>query len=219
MSASDRQYVQPLLGYDWIAGTHNINLHITSSLSVTHTDSLWICSVSFLSEGILDVESSLEHSDEFFNNLLSFRSINQNECVHRQQEGSVVHNSHTPVHLDIVTGTRKPYMSKTITCQEMKKKSIMKTDDLVVMQCVLSLQICNFHYLLRDNLLGWIIRAFIYEKTNMKTGLNCLVYAQQRQYVMSSCLQLMSVVELLLCFHWSSLIGFLRIPFQSHHHC
>ena len=68
------------------------------------------------------MESSLEHSDEFFNNLLSFRSINQNECVHRQQEGSVVHNSHTPVHLDIVTGTRKPYMSKTITCQEMKKK-------------------------------------------------------------------------------------------------
>lgn len=50
--ASDRQRVQPLLGYDWIAG-------------------------------VLDAEDSLvERSDEFFNDLRMFRSINKNECIH-----------------------------------------------------------------------------------------------------------------------------------------
>lgn len=56
-SASDRQRLQPLLGYDWIAG-------------------------------ILDAESSLtEHSEQFFNDLRTFRQVNRDECVHSQQAG------------------------------------------------------------------------------------------------------------------------------------
>ncbi|XP_054883208.1 migration and invasion-inhibitory protein isoform X2 [Poeciliopsis prolifica] len=50
--ASDRRHVQPLLGYDWIAG-------------VLDTEN-----------------SLLEHSDEFFNDLCMFRSANKDECVH-----------------------------------------------------------------------------------------------------------------------------------------
>ncbi|XP_035980498.1 migration and invasion-inhibitory protein [Fundulus heteroclitus] len=50
--ASDRHRVQPLLGYDWIAG-------------------------------VLDADDSLvERSDEFFNDLHVFRSLNKDECVH-----------------------------------------------------------------------------------------------------------------------------------------
>ncbi|XP_034388119.1 migration and invasion-inhibitory protein [Cyclopterus lumpus] len=56
ISASDRHRVQPLLGYDWIAG-------------------------------VLDAEDSLiERSDEFFNDLHTFRSLNKDECVHNPQE-------------------------------------------------------------------------------------------------------------------------------------
>ncbi|XP_022065500.2 migration and invasion-inhibitory protein isoform X1 [Acanthochromis polyacanthus] len=50
--ASDRHSLQPLLGYDWIAG-------------------------------VLDAEDSLvDRSDEFFNDLHVFRSLNREECVH-----------------------------------------------------------------------------------------------------------------------------------------
>ncbi|XP_035517056.1 migration and invasion-inhibitory protein [Morone saxatilis] len=55
--ASDRHHLQPLLGYDWIAG-------------------------------VLDAEDSLiERSDEFFNDLRTFRSLNKDECVHGTQAG------------------------------------------------------------------------------------------------------------------------------------
>ncbi|XP_044022315.1 migration and invasion-inhibitory protein isoform X2 [Siniperca chuatsi] len=55
ISASDRLHLQPLLGYDWIAG-------------------------------VLDAEDSLiERSDEFFNDLRMFRSLNKDECVHSPQ--------------------------------------------------------------------------------------------------------------------------------------
>ncbi|XP_070759641.1 migration and invasion-inhibitory protein [Enoplosus armatus] len=54
-SASDGHHLQPLLGYDWIAG-------------------------------VLDAEDSLvERSDEFFNDLRVFRSLNKDECVHSPQ--------------------------------------------------------------------------------------------------------------------------------------
>ncbi|KAL6111942.1 miip [Pungitius sinensis] len=54
-SASGRQRLQPLLGYDWIAG-------------------------------VLDAEDSLiERSDEFFNDLQTFRSLNKDKCVHSKQ--------------------------------------------------------------------------------------------------------------------------------------
>ncbi|XP_074500533.1 migration and invasion inhibitory protein [Sebastes fasciatus] len=54
-SASDRHHLHPLLGYDWIAG-------------------------------VLDAEDSLiERSDEFFNDLRTFRSLNKDECVHGPQ--------------------------------------------------------------------------------------------------------------------------------------
>uniref|UniRef100_A0A3P8S126 Migration and invasion inhibitory protein n=1 Tax=Amphiprion percula TaxID=161767 RepID=A0A3P8S126_AMPPE len=50
--ASDRHSLQPLLGYDWIAG-------------------------------VLDAEDSLvDRSDEFFNDLHMFRSLNREECVY-----------------------------------------------------------------------------------------------------------------------------------------
>ncbi|XP_010880282.1 migration and invasion-inhibitory protein isoform X2 [Esox lucius] len=56
-SASDRHRLQPLLGYDWIAG-------------------------------IVDAESSLtERSEQFFSDLRTFRQVNRDECVHRQQDG------------------------------------------------------------------------------------------------------------------------------------
>ncbi|CAJ1050525.1 migration and invasion-inhibitory protein [Xyrichtys novacula] len=52
VSDSDRHHLQPLLGYDWIAG-------------------------------LLDAEDSwIERSDEFFNDLRAFRSLNKDECVH-----------------------------------------------------------------------------------------------------------------------------------------
>ncbi|KAM9362347.1 migration and invasion inhibitory protein [Symphorus nematophorus] len=55
ISSSDRHHLQPLLGYDWIAG-------------------------------VLDAEDSLiERSDEFFNDLHTFRSLNKDECVHSPQ--------------------------------------------------------------------------------------------------------------------------------------
>ncbi|XP_039654983.1 migration and invasion-inhibitory protein isoform X2 [Perca fluviatilis] len=55
ISASDRHHLQPLLGYDWIAG-------------------------------VLDAEDSLiERSDEFFNDLHMFRSLNKDKCVHSPQ--------------------------------------------------------------------------------------------------------------------------------------
>ncbi|KAM8917174.1 migration and invasion inhibitory protein isoform 2-T2 [Spinachia spinachia] len=54
-SASDRHRLQPLLGYDWIAG-------------------------------VLDAEDSLmDRSDEFFNDLQTFRSLNKDKCVHSKQ--------------------------------------------------------------------------------------------------------------------------------------
>nr|XP_046239317.1 migration and invasion-inhibitory protein isoform X2 [Scatophagus argus] len=55
ISAADVHHLQPLLGYDWIAG-------------------------------VLDAEDSLiERSDEFFNDLHTFRSLNKDECVHSPQ--------------------------------------------------------------------------------------------------------------------------------------
>ncbi|KAF3856165.1 hypothetical protein F7725_016888 [Dissostichus mawsoni] len=55
ISSSDRHHLQPLLGYDWIAG-------------------------------VLDAEDSLiERSDEFFNDLRTFRSLNKDDCVHIPQ--------------------------------------------------------------------------------------------------------------------------------------
>ncbi|XP_043977809.1 migration and invasion-inhibitory protein [Gambusia affinis] len=57
--ASDRRHVQPLLGYDWIAG-------------VLDTEN-----------------SLLELSDEFFNDLCMFRLVNKNECVHSEAAKSL----------------------------------------------------------------------------------------------------------------------------------
>ncbi|KAM8757317.1 migration and invasion inhibitory protein [Acanthopagrus schlegelii] len=55
ISTSDRHHLQPLLGYDWIAG-------------------------------VLDAEDSLiERSDEFFDHLRMFRSLNKDDCVHSPQ--------------------------------------------------------------------------------------------------------------------------------------
>ncbi|XP_029989980.1 migration and invasion inhibitory protein isoform X2 [Sphaeramia orbicularis] len=53
--SSDRHHLQPLLGYDWIAG-------------------------------VLDAEDSLiDRSDEFFNELHTFRSLHKDECVRSPQ--------------------------------------------------------------------------------------------------------------------------------------
>ncbi|KAF7659177.1 hypothetical protein LDENG_00002220 [Lucifuga dentata] len=69
-SASERHHLQPLLGYDWIAG-------------------------------VLDAESSLtEHSDEFFNDLCTFRSLNKEECVHSPQADFVENCSFLPLLTD-----------------------------------------------------------------------------------------------------------------------
>ncbi|KAM4740463.1 migration and invasion inhibitory protein isoform 2-T2 [Anableps anableps] len=60
--ASDRHHVRPLLGYDWIAG-------------------------------VLDTEDYLvERSDEFFNDLRMFRSINKGECIHPRPAGCFEEN-------------------------------------------------------------------------------------------------------------------------------
>nr|XP_029132227.1 migration and invasion-inhibitory protein [Labrus bergylta] len=53
--ASDRRHLQPLLGYDWIAG-------------VLDTE-----------------DSLIEHTDAFYNDLRMFRSLNRDECVHSSQ--------------------------------------------------------------------------------------------------------------------------------------
>ncbi|KAM7005420.1 migration and invasion inhibitory protein [Tautogolabrus adspersus] len=53
--ASDRHHLQPLLGYDWIAG-------------VLDTE-----------------DSLIERSDAFYNDLRMFRSLNRDECVHSSQ--------------------------------------------------------------------------------------------------------------------------------------
>ncbi|KAI3369380.1 hypothetical protein L3Q82_007614 [Scortum barcoo] len=52
MSASDRHHLQPLLGYDWIAGVLDAD------------------------------DSLIERSDEFFKDLCMFRSLNKDMCVH-----------------------------------------------------------------------------------------------------------------------------------------
>ncbi|XP_029007973.1 migration and invasion-inhibitory protein [Betta splendens] len=52
---TDRHHLQPLLGYDWIAGLLDAE------------------------------DSVIEHSDEFFNELRIFRSFNKDECVHSPQ--------------------------------------------------------------------------------------------------------------------------------------
>ncbi|XP_069546684.1 migration and invasion-inhibitory protein isoform X1 [Brachyistius frenatus] len=66
IAASDRHHLQPLLGYDWIAG-------------------------------VLDAEDSLiERSDEFFNELRVFRSLNKDECVHSAQAQFVEENHPIP---------------------------------------------------------------------------------------------------------------------------
>ncbi|XP_068567820.1 migration and invasion-inhibitory protein [Cebidichthys violaceus] len=54
-SASDRHRLQPLLGYDWIAGVLDAE------------------------------DSLIERSDEFFSDLRAFRSLNKEECVHSPQ--------------------------------------------------------------------------------------------------------------------------------------
>ncbi|KAM9859330.1 migration and invasion inhibitory protein [Aulostomus maculatus] len=55
VAASDGHHLQPLLGYDWIAG-------------------------------VLDVEDSMiERTDDFFNDLRLFRSLNKDECEHSSQ--------------------------------------------------------------------------------------------------------------------------------------
>lgn len=42
-----------------------------------------LTAVFFFSQGVLDTEDSfLDRSDEFFNNLSMFRSVNEDECVH-----------------------------------------------------------------------------------------------------------------------------------------
>nr|XP_046192060.1 migration and invasion-inhibitory protein isoform X2 [Oncorhynchus gorbuscha] len=56
-SASDRQRLQPLLGYDWIAGIVDAENSLT------------------------------EHSEQFFSDLRTFRQVNRDECVHSQQAG------------------------------------------------------------------------------------------------------------------------------------
>ncbi|XP_041816647.1 migration and invasion-inhibitory protein [Chelmon rostratus] len=55
ISASDRHHLQPLLGYDWIAGVLDAE------------------------------DSLIEHSDEFYNDLRVFRLLNKDECVHSPQ--------------------------------------------------------------------------------------------------------------------------------------
>lgn len=57
LSISDRHNVQPLLGYDWIAGV----LEVESSLT--------------------------EHSEDFFNELRAFRQVNKDDCVHSPLAG------------------------------------------------------------------------------------------------------------------------------------
>lgn len=56
-TASDRQRLQPLLGYDWIAGLLDADSSIT------------------------------ERSEEFFSDLRTFRQVNRGECVHSQYAG------------------------------------------------------------------------------------------------------------------------------------
>ncbi|XP_041634824.1 migration and invasion-inhibitory protein [Cheilinus undulatus] len=55
ISVSDRHHLQPLLGYDWIAGVLDAE------------------------------DSLIERSDEFFNDLHVFRLLNRDECVHSPQ--------------------------------------------------------------------------------------------------------------------------------------
>ncbi|XP_029287727.1 migration and invasion inhibitory protein [Cottoperca gobio] len=55
ISASDRHHLQPLLGYDWIAGVLDAE------------------------------DSLIERSDKFFNDLRTFRSLNKDQCVHSPQ--------------------------------------------------------------------------------------------------------------------------------------
>ncbi|XP_073324932.1 uncharacterized protein miip isoform X2 [Pagrus major] len=55
ISASDRHHLQPLLGYDWIAGVLDAE------------------------------DSLIERPDEFFDDLRMFRSLNRDDCVHSPQ--------------------------------------------------------------------------------------------------------------------------------------
>ncbi|XP_035007983.1 migration and invasion-inhibitory protein isoform X2 [Hippoglossus stenolepis] len=59
---SDRHHLQPLLGYDWIAGVLDAE------------------------------DTFVERSDEFFNDLRNFRSLHKDECVHSPQAELSVEN-------------------------------------------------------------------------------------------------------------------------------
>ncbi|XP_062260557.1 uncharacterized protein miip [Platichthys flesus] len=59
---SDRHHLQPLLGYDWIAGVLDAE------------------------------DTFVERSDEFFNDLRNFRSLHRDECVHSPQAELSVEN-------------------------------------------------------------------------------------------------------------------------------
>ncbi|XP_029908014.1 migration and invasion inhibitory protein [Myripristis murdjan] len=64
--APDRHHLQPLLGYDWIAGV----LDVESSV--------------------------IERSEEFFSDLHTFRLLNKDECVYSQQTGFSEENHSVP---------------------------------------------------------------------------------------------------------------------------
>ncbi|XP_039971514.1 migration and invasion-inhibitory protein isoform X2 [Xiphias gladius] len=68
--ASDRHHLQPLLGYDWIAGVLDAE------------------------------DSLIERSDEFFSDLRVFRSIHKDECVNPQAEFSEENHSGLPLLTD-----------------------------------------------------------------------------------------------------------------------
>lgn len=83
----DRHHLQPLLGYDWIAGTSYGSLCLPGYVLDTQPSNSAVTGDVCSLQGVLDAEDSLiERSDEFFNDLHTFRSLNKDECVHNPQE-------------------------------------------------------------------------------------------------------------------------------------
>lgn len=80
--AAAQHRLQPLLGYDWIAGQPGQ----CEDLLIYHTHLAAHVCFAFTPIGVLDTEDSVaELSDEFFNDLQVFRFLNKEECVHAAQ--------------------------------------------------------------------------------------------------------------------------------------
>ena len=82
--SESHHHMPPLLGYDWIAGSLFMDL-LLGYLWLSPGTYVHKFMIMIILLGVLDAEgSTVERSEEFFENLRAFRSKNKDECVSRR---------------------------------------------------------------------------------------------------------------------------------------